>query len=121
MYHISCFGHTTVVLNCGNVIRFSIMGFCFNLPQEGKSHAIRLLLQVEVRLDKNIVPLSYKVRAQTQIGRQPGRFPPSLRQWNVAWYNSAPWRMHCQCASYQGQIQVFLQAENYSEYNVYIM
>lgn len=78
MYHISCFGHTTVVLNCGNVIRFSIMGFCFNLPQEGKSHAIRLLLQVEVRLDKNIVPLSYKVRAQTQIGRQPGRFPPSL-------------------------------------------
>lgn len=67
MYHISCFGHTMVVLTCGRVICFTIMGFCFNLLQEGKCHAIRLFLQVEVRLDKNIGPLSYKVKTQTQI------------------------------------------------------
>lgn len=57
-----------LVLNCGSVICSSIMAFCFNLLQEAKCHAIRLFLQVEVRLDENIVPLSYNVRTQTEIG-----------------------------------------------------
>lgn len=77
MGHISCFGHTMVALNCGSGICFSIMGICFNLLQEEKCRAIRLFRQVEVRLDKNIVPLSYKVITQgAQGGRQPFHFPP---------------------------------------------
>lgn len=97
MYHISCCGHTMVILNCGSVICFAIMGFWFNLLQQGKYHAIHLLLQVEVRLVKNIVPLSYKVRTQTQIGvvDSPSTSLPQRLQWDVAWYNSAPWRTHC--------------------------
>lgn len=63
--HISCFGHTIVVLNCSCVICFSIMGVWFNLLQKGKCCSVRVFLQVEVRLDKNIVPLSYKARTQT--------------------------------------------------------
>lgn len=87
MFYIFCFGHTLVVLNCGSVICFSIMGFCFNLLQETKCHAIRLFLQVEVRLYKNIVPLSYKVRTQTQIWWQTTMLPPlflQLLQWDAA-------------------------------------
>lgn len=67
-----------MVLNYGSGIRFSIMGICFNLLQEEKWRAISLFHQVEVRLDKNKLPLSYKVITQgAQGGRQPFHFSPA--------------------------------------------
>lgn len=98
MYHISCFGHTVVVLDCERVICFSIKAFWFNLLQEGKCRAIRLFLRVEVRLDKNIVPLSYKVRKQNTDRAVDSSTSSLLLQgseWDVAWNNSAPWWIHC--------------------------
>lgn len=129
MCHISCFGHTMEVLNCGSGICFSIMAIYFNLLQEEKCHAICLFHQLDVRLDKNIVPLPYKVITQgAQGGRQPFHFPPpSVLTVGCSLIQQCPLEdtlVPVKCLwtySNEGQIQVFSQGENYSEYNVYVM